>query len=852
MKSKRSLLKAVCLFLCAVTLLSALFSCNNGQTEETGTKTETEAETYAETTEEVTETEKIKKDKYDYDTVIYPAPRTVKYDESKRGVNVDALNVPDEYAASFTKFGFDISGDGLDVKVEQDASLCDEEYKIEVDENGVKIAASGSSGVFYAANTLGQLYVDGMLPYVSVTDSPDVPYRGVIEGFYGVAWTHKFRLDLMDYMGKCKMNTYIYAPKDDPKHRAQWREAYTKNELARLSEFINRAIENNVKFVYAISPGLDMDLGNGYEKDLEKLFNKCRSVYDLGVRNFAVLLDDIPTLDAEGHAKLLNDFQTRFVETHDGTEDLIVITPEFCNALMTNYTKKLAPLLNEKLIMMWTGYYVLPATITNSDLKKVTETFGRKLLIWWNYPVNDTMADNLFLGPCESLANDLTDSICGITANPMNQGYASLLPLYTTADYLWNMKGYDKDTSIVTAARCLMPDCADALLAFEDLMSASAINGNVSTRSVADYVKTYNSGSATEADYDMATDKLTRILSLLSDLEEKGDKNFYSDAKRWIRKAKGTVEAALALFRLELAVLKDKDMPQSDRMAIAADYINAKNSIKTNSAIVSPDVLSPLVENSSRRIYELVSVPYLLQTYKDVKPSTNLQTYADYYLTYATDNNDGTFFWSAGSPASGAYVCLELKQTEHITGVVLNMATAQSPDDYIQSGRIEYSTDGKTWHNLQSLDGRENYFNADINAKYVRAISSKAQVNWIIVREFGVIVDGGKNTEHKVTLTPAKSVSTAALTDGDIFTAFKGDKGSTVSVNVGGAKSVSVYFASLHDDGATVYLQKENGEKSKEVKASYVTTLDTSGYDKVCVSFAASDITVAEIAFIEG
>ena len=844
MNKPRSFIKPICLLLCAAMLFSSLFSCGGGQIE-------TVPVTEPETAEEATETKPVKEDKYEYDAVIYPAPRSVTYDENKRGINAAALKVSGEYADVFTKSGFSVSELGLDVRIENDASLGDEDYKIDVDENGVKITVSGASGVFYAANTLGRLYVDGMLPYVSIADGPDVSYRGVIEGFYGTAWTHQYRLDLMDHMGKCKMNTYIYAPKDDPKHRAQWRTAYTEKELDKLSELVGRATENNVKFVYAISPGLDMDLGEGYKKDLEKLFDKCRSVYDLGVRNFAVLLDDIPTLDAEGHAKLLNDFQTGFVQTHDGTDDLIVITPEFCNALMTNYTSKLAPLLNENLIVMWTGSYVLPASITNGELKKATEKFGRKLLIWWNYPVNDTMADSLFLGPCDNLAPDLSDSICGLTANPMNQGYASLLPLYTTADYLWNMKGYDKDSSKVAAANLLMPDCADALLGFEDLMSASSINGNVSTRSVSDLIKKYNSGSAAEADYDTVINKLSRTLSQLSELEEKGDKNFVSEAKRWIKKAKGLVQAALALFRLELAVSKDKDMPQSDRMAIAAEYINAKNGIKSTTSVVSPDVLSPLVDNSPRRIYELLSIPYTRQTYSDVKITTNLQTYSSYNLKYATDNSDSTFFWSAGSPASSSYVSLKLKQPEHITGIVLNMATAQSPDDYIQTGRIEYSADGKTWQPLKDIDGRECYINTDITAGYVRAITTKDQVNWIIVREFGVIVDGGNNAEHTVTVTPASSASTAALTDGDIFTGFKGESGAIVTVSVGGAKSVSVFFSSLPENGTELYLQKENGERSDAVAATYGTVLDTSGYDHVCISFNTAGVTVAGITFTD-
>lgn len=35
-------------------------------------------------------------------------------------------------------------------------------------------------------------------------------------------------------MNKLSMNTYIYAPKDDIKHRALWRQPYTKEEERRF------------------------------------------------------------------------------------------------------------------------------------------------------------------------------------------------------------------------------------------------------------------------------------------------------------------------------------------------------------------------------------------------------------------------------------------------------------------------------------------------------------------------------------------------------------------------------------------------------------------------------------------
>ena len=44
---------------------------------------------------------------------------------------------------------------------------------------------------------------------------------GVIEGFYGAPWTRAERFALFDWMVAWKLNTYLYAPKDDLKHRAR-------------------------------------------------------------------------------------------------------------------------------------------------------------------------------------------------------------------------------------------------------------------------------------------------------------------------------------------------------------------------------------------------------------------------------------------------------------------------------------------------------------------------------------------------------------------------------------------------------------------------------------------------------
>lgn len=87
-------------------------------------------------------------------------------------------------------------------------------------------------------------------------------------------------------MKKIGLNTYLYAPKEDLKHRANWRDLYTSNESGRfhlisvtvmtileniiitlddLLSLINCAKENNITFTYALSPGLDISYSNNEE-----------------------------------------------------------------------------------------------------------------------------------------------------------------------------------------------------------------------------------------------------------------------------------------------------------------------------------------------------------------------------------------------------------------------------------------------------------------------------------------------------------------------------------------------------------------------------------------------------------
>ena len=213
-----------------------------------------------------------------------------------------------------------------DAKFRKVDGLGEEGYRIVVTPNAIKVAASTKAGGFYARQTLRQLASGGAIPCCTVKDAPDVPLRGVVEGFYGRPWGTEGRLDLMDFMGRYKMNCFIYGPKDDPYHQGKWKEDYPADRLADFHRLLAAARKNHVKFYWAVH------LGDAFkdpspaarEAEYAALWHKLESMYDAGFRCFAVFFDDFGGADAELHAEISNRVKREFLNRKGDCAPLIV------------------------------------------------------------------------------------------------------------------------------------------------------------------------------------------------------------------------------------------------------------------------------------------------------------------------------------------------------------------------------------------------------------------------------------------------------------------------------------------------------------------------------------------------
>lgn len=272
--------------------------------------------------------------------------------------------------------------------------------------------------------------------------------RGIVEGFYGPPWSHAARRDVISFVAERGMNAYLYAPKDDPKHRRRWREPYDEAEHAAFVDLAAHCGACGVRFGYAISPGLDIDYDSA--PDRSALDSKLGRLVDAGISWFLLALDDIPLSDGlaprqAGLATWLFDA----LRNRSADAALAFCPTEYVGMRPSPYLSALGAALPAEVEVMWTGPTVCSPEITAAQASAWGDALGgRPPLLWDNYPVNDgPMTPALHMGPYRGRDADLAEVTSGVLCNPMAQARASKVALATAAEFLLDPDSYDPDES---------------------------------------------------------------------------------------------------------------------------------------------------------------------------------------------------------------------------------------------------------------------------------------------------------------------------------------------------------------------------------------------------------------------
>jgi hypothetical protein len=296
------------------------------------------------------------------------------------------------------------------------------------------------------------------------------PVKGLIEGFYGTPWTWAERTEVCATLGRAGMDTYVYAPKDDPLHRVDWRTPYPDEELA---GFAALAEGQPMRVGFSVSPGLSLDPTS--EDDRSALLAKFRQLTDRGVSLVGLLFDDLEPAPGLGsvHGQV-----TVWLRDHlpDDVE-LFMVPLHYTGVAGSPYLDELAEVVPDEVLIGWTGRYVVNDTVTAQDARDWSDAMGgRRPLLWDNTPVNDAiMTAHLFTGPLRGRDPGLPLELGGYLANPMVQARASVAPLLSAAAWL---RGEDPDAAWQAALgehQVLMEGCDGALPA---RLAAAGLGGD--------------------------------------------------------------------------------------------------------------------------------------------------------------------------------------------------------------------------------------------------------------------------------------------------------------------------------------------------------------------------------------
>ncbi|MBQ2380206.1 MAG: beta-N-acetylglucosaminidase domain-containing protein [Akkermansia sp.] len=615
-------------------------------------------------------------------------------------------------------------------------------YALEVQPGKLTVWANGDEGMHYAKQTLSQMLrgvadaqnaqrdpfpalplpavaVQGELPLGTVIDWPDLPFRGAVEGYYGAPWSFEARKSQFDFYGRNKLNTYIYAPKDDPYHHGLGcYQPYPADKAEEIRQLVQHARRNHVRFVWAIHPANTVKWAdNGGKKQLDGLCHKLQLMYDLGVRDFGVLVDDSSGEigKADRQVQLCNYILENFIRKHPDVNQTLIMCPTGYNKAWTNaqFLQTLGNGLDKSIPVMWTGDTVVH-DITLKGQQWVNQHVKRPTFIWWNWPCNDFKRSRISMGRTYGLGTEpeMKTAMSGFVANPMEHAEASKVGLFGVADYTWNITGFESDKSWRAGIARLYPGCGDAMQCFCDHNSYLLPNGHGYYReesvqfapTAEAYTKSLAADKPDTASAATLQKEFERMERAGITLQiTPGMKELQKDIAPWIKQfilagragtaAMKAIQATSNKERLEhffRAVKTNSAMTTTERDEWAPDGTKYLKDTEVAMYCMTPAMQATLRYLNSAIFAELAGRSNLRPTFT----TNGGPALADSYRL--SDRNTRSFWSSDRRQSAGDWYCLNFGEPTDIRNIVM-VTGGPRPGDVMKSGQFEISDDGKTW-----------------------------------------------------------------------------------------------------------------------------------------------------------
>ena len=586
------------------------------------------------------------------------------------------------------------------------------------------ITGQNTDATFFGLATLEQMFdTNGVenLPCVKIEDYADQAQRGLVEGYYGYPYSVDVKKDLMRFMMRMKMNTYLYGAKSDPYHSEKWKDAYptslTPEQIKNgwmsqdmIKDVCQRSAETKVNFIWAIHPGGSFISSSTV---IDDIMSKYEKMYKLGVRQFGVFVDDVgvPGEDKfELNATRLTNLQKAIekkwnkptAEPADTVKPIHFVPQVYASGFVDANTREkyfTALAATPKDVVIYTTGWGVWSVPKSSDLAEPKKYLGRDLAWWWNYPCNDNADGQLYpmdmyknfsdmpsVDGNATLPKDLQDGL-GIVSNPMQEGELSKISLFSVADYAWNNSGFNNSKSWAASFPFILK--GEKAEAFKKL---------------APYLTKYEptgltTGTSAKKKQNVAELLATiDIVKTLETSETESDRLLYNDIRPWVLK----LEKMLQMMQ-QLLVVQDteNDAKWDEYLKVVTGYEDIETN--TDYTAYALEGMGSGISVSQRQAQpsEKYFLPYLYDQrtsvmkgfFPTVSEKATRLTNTSYAPSVSSSNGTHYITLTGKTFQPGEYVGLSLPQPTRL-------ASVEIADTLCTNHAVMYSANGHDWTQL--------------------------------------------------------------------------------------------------------------------------------------------------------
>lgn len=749
---------------------------------------------------------------------LYPIPQTITYQDSAAALPA-AMNVfygtsIDQYTKAraveaFKEVGITLTEtpaaeasvlvgvstdndealSGIGVAAGDEAFSKIDGYCLKIAADKIYVVGRHTDAAFYGLTTLLQIFqqVDDSTRQVrqlDIKDWADVASRGFIEGYYGNPWSVEDRSELMRWGGYYKLNSYFYAPKDDPKHNAQWRALYTDQELQDLiAPLAKVGNESKCQFVFALHPFMSNPINaSNYDASVKILKEKFEQTMKYGVRQIAVLADDagVPGGDNATGWELQTRLMKELVDWVSSDEMQqkypgLKTTVPFCpNAYMYGggnaQLKYFGQNMPTTVPLVVTGGKVW-GEVSQNFTQSFTQGVGRGPYLWINWPCSDNSKRHLIMGGYTNFlqVGVQPQNIQGIILNPMQQSEPSKVAIFGNACYSWHIWTKDEaDQAWIDSFKYVDHESYEETPASTALreMSKHMINQAMDSRvvkleesvEIKDLLtrarNNLNSGAAVaQEDITALKEIFTTLKEAASRYKDSGNERIRNQIVYWLDSWLEVTEANLKLLDALEAIQNNGDSSLIVSNYTAANslyeasnkhgfsYVNSTQYAEVGVQHIQP-FTKALLSMVGKKVELILDPTLLVET--PIHSFSDAGTNGNNGVNKMLDNDSASYAHFARQTKANDYVGVLFSRKVDVDRVaILTGTSATDNNDCLPASKLEYTTDGKVWQDVPNgtYAGGNSLRMTELGLKGVmgiRAYTTDAKQNWLAVREIQI------------------------------------------------------------------------------------------------------------------